>query len=171
VIRIVLIDELCDYLEIRLVTIKGTTSLATITLIVLATLILDYPDLIKAQQIGNQQSQQTNQKKISPSVYVTLFNIDRKTGDVFTFVSTHNTTEARLFNATELDLKDKKIDGVTEVGFSFGNLTIKVGDPYKACVVVLRDQKLLCQEDHFSRLARPDFVDLILELTGKDNKK
>ena len=49
-----------------------------------------------------------------------------------------------LYNASDTDLQDNRVDGFIEPTVSLPNGTMYVGDKYKACTMVLKDDDLIC---------------------------
>jgi hypothetical protein len=77
-------------------------------------------------------------------VEVLLFGVDKKPGQIVTFVTANNVTKAFGGNSAELDRADNITDGIADVFFTFPEITPKVGDKFEACSIVLEDRSLMC---------------------------
>lgn len=93
-------------------------------------------------------------------VDVILFGIDNKTGNVVTFVTAKNQTAAVAVNATDENIKHENSTGVAEVFFTLPNLTLKVGDKYQACSVLIKDSTLVCGTGLKSPLNKTESINL-----------
>jgi hypothetical protein len=56
------------------------------------------------------------------------------------------------------------IGGLIEYVSTFPNVTVNAGDEYKACVVLVKDLELTCKTGLNSPVARPEFVDISLNV-------
>jgi len=54
---------------------------------------------------------------------------------------------------------------------TFPNVTVNIGDEYKACALPLKTLKIVCIEGNNSPAKRPEFVDLSLGSTGSDKSQ
>lgn len=52
--------------------------------------------------------------------------------------------------------------GFIEYVSTFPNMTIKTGEQYKACALLIRDSNLICQTGNNSPALRPEIVDLYI---------
>ncbi len=95
-------------------------------------------------------------------VDVILFGIDNKTGNVVTFITAKNHTEAVAVNATDENIKHENSTGVAEVFFSIPNLKLKVGDKFQACSVLTKDLNLVCATGLKSPLNKTESVNLLV---------
>lgn len=117
-------------------------------------------------------AQPVNTKKISNlggifSASVTLFGVYRDIGDIVTFVHLKNATKALAFNATTLDMKDGKVDGIGEITFKFSHMFLKDGDEIKACNIVVKNSDIVCSTSEIaSSDAKIAFIQLYLN-SGK----
>jgi aldose sugar dehydrogenase len=75
-----------------------------------------------------------------------MAGVDNNTGYVVNWVTANNVTNALLHNASYLDLNDPRQDGFIETSISLPNGTMHMGDKYKACTAVLKDDKIVCNE-------------------------
>jgi aldose sugar dehydrogenase len=79
-------------------------------------------------------------------VSFSIAGVDNDTGEVINWVTANNVTRAIPSNATDVDLKDNRQDGFIETALLLPNGTISIGDKYKACTKVLKDDNLICNE-------------------------
>jgi aldose sugar dehydrogenase len=70
--------------------------------------------------------------------------VENDTGEVINWVTANNVTNVMLYNASDADLKDNRQDGFIETPVSLPNGTIHIGDKYKACTSVLKDDNIIC---------------------------
>ncbi len=76
---------------------------------------------------------------------INLYGVDGNTGQVIIFISVNNITDAMLINSTAIELEDgNPKNNIMEAIFPFPHLLAKVGDKYKACVMVLKDFDYVC---------------------------
>jgi hypothetical protein len=139
------------YNESRNIPKKRLSALALMAALVLLT--LDSTNPIQAQE---------TEVKDALAVVVTLYGVNNATGNVVTFVSTNNNTRGAILNATELDLKDGSNDGVVDFVLSFPNVTVTIGEEFRACNMVLKDLSLVCETGRNSPSPRAEYVDLVL---------
>jgi aldose sugar dehydrogenase len=98
--------------------------------------------------ISNQvRSQRTHTIEETP--FVVLFSIaevDNHTGNIISWVTANNVTNVYLYNASAIDSRDNRQDGFIETAVSLPNGTMHIGDKFKACTKVLKDDNLICNE-------------------------
>jgi aldose sugar dehydrogenase len=86
-------------------------------------------------------------QKIDEGPFVVAFSVagvGNDTGDVTSWVTANNVTNVMFYNASDTDLKDIRQDGFIETFVSLPNGTIHIGDRYKACTSVLKDDNIIC---------------------------
>jgi glucose/arabinose dehydrogenase len=88
--------------------------------------------------------------------------VDNDTGDILNWVSANNVTNVLLSNASDVDLKDNRQDGFVETAVTLPNGTIHIGDEYKACTTVLKDNNLVCNTGFDSPPDRAEYSSVIL---------
>jgi aldose sugar dehydrogenase len=88
--------------------------------------------------------------------------VDNDTGDILNWVSANNVTNVSLYNASDVDFKDNRQDGFVETVVSLPNGTIHIGDEYKACTTVLKDNNLVCNTGFDSPPDRLEYSSVIL---------
>lgn len=112
---------------------------------------------------------QVNAQKLLPAqqyyaknfvVYMTIYGLNSTTGQVFAFVNAHGASKNGLFNATKLDMKDNKTDGIGQAYFAFPNLSLSAGEPYSGCVLSVAAAKMVCVTDFKSPNPRPQYIDI-----------
>jgi hypothetical protein len=103
-------------------------------------------------------------------VIMTIFGVDETKGDVVAVVTAKNeAAKVKLFDASgpeAVPLNASEGGGrLIEYVATFPNVTVNSGDPYKACIFTVKDFELICKSGHNSPAARPEFVDLSLNVT------
>lgn len=99
-------------------------------------------------------------------VEVLLFGVDKKPGQVVTFVTANNVTKAFGGNSAELDRADNVTDGIAGVFFTFPEVIPSVGDKFEACSIVLEDRSLMCGEGFKSPTNVTETVQLLVSDEG-----
>ncbi len=99
---------------------------------------------------GTENPVQTQREQLlDKAPFVVLFSIGgvhNDTGEAISWVTTNNVTNTLLYNASETDLKDNRQDGFIDIQLILPNGTMHIGDEYKACTMVLKDDNLICNE-------------------------
>lgn len=72
--------------------------------------------------------------------------VHNDTGEAISWITANNVTNVLLYNASDIDLKDNRHDGFIEIAIGLPNGTMHIGDEYKACTKVLKDDNLICNE-------------------------
>jgi hypothetical protein len=102
---------------------------------------------------------------IDEAPFVVAFSIagvDMDTGYVVNWVTANNATNISLYNASDSELKDNRQDGFIETTVSLPAGTIHIGDQYKACTMVLKDDSQICNTGFNSPTAKPEYNSVIL---------
>jgi aldose sugar dehydrogenase len=108
-------------------------------------------------------SQRTQTIEKAPfAVAFSISGVDKDTGYVTNWITANNATNILLYNASEAELKDNRQDGFIEQAVSLPNGTIHIGDEYKACTAVLKDDNLICSTGFNWPTARPEYNSVIL---------
>jgi hypothetical protein len=110
---------------------------------------------------------------------LTIFGVEKSKGDVVAMVTVNNgeaskvkflDTDAFLApsNLTTLSPTTNPAAGsdIIEYVATFPNITVDVGEEYKACVLPLKDLEMVCTTGNNSPASRPEFVDLLLNATS-----
>ena len=96
------------------------------------------------------------------TVVVTLYGVNSTTNNVVTFIESNNITAGKVLNATEVDQMDGSNDGIIDVILAFPNVTIPIGEEFRACNMVMTDLSLVCDTGHNSPSIRAEYIDLVL---------
>ena len=104
-------------------------------------------------------------------VIMTIFGVDESMGDVIAIVTAKNdAAKVKLFNASgpEVTPLNASEGGghLIEYVATFPNVPVNSGDEYKACVATVKDLELICKMGHNSPAARPEFIDLSLNVSS-----
>lgn len=81
---------------------------------------------------------------------------------LFFFANVGDTTEGIVLDATLADQQDKNKDGILEVGLTFSNVTVKTGDKFRACTMVLNTLETSCAIGHKSARDRAEYIDFVI---------
>jgi hypothetical protein len=98
----------------------------------------------------------------SLTVFLTIYGINSTTGQLDTFAKARDMVKFASFNSTKVELQQNRTDGTVVIPFIFQNLTLKTGEPFSTCVVVLKDVKMICNTDYKTPSARPQYVDILV---------
>jgi glucose/arabinose dehydrogenase len=96
------------------------------------------------------------------AVAFSIAGVDNDTGYVINWVTANNATNVLLYNASDSELKDNRQDGFIETAVLLPARTIYIGDQYKACTMVLKDDSQICNTGFNSPTARPEYNSVIL---------
>jgi hypothetical protein len=104
-------------------------------------------------------------------VIMTIFGVDESKGDVIAVVTAKNeAAKVKLFDASGPDvipLNASEGGGhLIEYVATFPNVTVNSGDDYKACIATIKNLELICKIGNNSPAARPEFVDLSLNVSS-----
>lgn len=114
-------------------------------------------------------------------VILTIFGVDKSKGDVVALVTVNNgeaskvkfldtdlllATSSNLTTSTPSTTNPAAGSGIIEYVATFPNVTVNVGDEYKACVIPVKNLELICKAGNNSPAHRPEFVDLSLNATS-----
>jgi hypothetical protein len=108
------------------------------------------------------------EKKDIFKVILTVDGLDQNSGDVATIVSVNGESRVKLFDDTKTYIQSINATtdgsgGIIEYVATFPNATIKAGDEYKACALLIKDSNLICETGNNSRALRPEFIDLHIQ--------
>src|ERR687896_917801 len=110
-------------------------------------------------------SPETEKKDIF-KVIMTVQGLEHNTGDIVTFVSVNGESRVKLFDDSKTYIHSVKADGtggLIEYVATFPNMTVKNGDAYKACALIIKDSNLICEKGINSPALRPEFKDLYIQ--------
>jgi hypothetical protein len=108
-------------------------------------------------------------KKDIFKVIMTVQGLNHNTGDVVTIVSVNGESRVKLFDDSKTyvhSINAAGAGGIVEYVATFPNTTVKTGDVYKACALIIRDSNLICETGTNSPALRPEFKDLYLQEEG-----
>jgi hypothetical protein len=106
------------------------------------------------------------EKKDIFKVIMTVQGLDHNTGDIVTIVSVNGESRVKLFDDSKTYVNSVKADGtggLVEYVATFPNTTVKTGDVFKACALIIKDSNLICETGTNSPALRPEFKDLYLQ--------
>ena len=107
-----------------------------------------------------------SEKKDIFKVIMTVQGLNHNTGDIVTIVNVNGESRVKLFDDTKTYIHSIKADGtggLVEYVATFPNMTVKNGDTYKACALIIKDSNLICETGTNSPALRPEFKDLFLQ--------
>lgn len=96
------------------------------------------------------------------SITMTLFHIDKSMGTAVAFVTANNNSKGQVLDLNERDASDGKQDGVADAGIIFPTDPLKVGDKFKACVMILNSARIVCDTGYDSPGERTEYISLDL---------
>jgi hypothetical protein len=106
------------------------------------------------------------EKKDIFKVIMTVQGLSHNTGDIVTIVSVNGESRVKLFDDSKTYVHSVKADGtggLVEYVATFPNTTVKTGDSFKACALIIKDSNLICETGTNSPALRPEFKDLYLQ--------
>jgi hypothetical protein len=112
-------------------------------------------------------------------VIMTVFGLDESKGDIVAIVTVNNGEASKVkFLDTDLLLTSSNLTtstpsttnpapggGIIEYVATFPNVTVNVGNEYKACAIPVKNLELMCSTGNNSPAQRPEFVDISLNAT------
>lgn len=133
--------------------------------------------------VGYAQTMTVKEKKDVFKVIVTLFGVEPTTGNIVTFVTIDNMSKVKAFDAAKyyipIDTTESSNhtinatygssngiegSGIVELNLAFPNATsIKSGDEYRACSIVLKDLRMACETGVNTPALRAENVDMHLD--------
>jgi hypothetical protein len=99
---------------------------------------------------------QTNENSFD--VILTLFGVNKNTGDVITFSSSENITHFKIFDPYE----ELAYGDTSEVLFNFNGTEVNAGDIFTTCILTIKDISVICKNGENSPAKRPEIVDINL---------
>lgn len=137
------------------------TSLSISLLGLMATAVLD----TTPNALGQTTTSPVEKKDIF-KVIMTVQGLTHNTGDIVTIVSVNGESRVKLFDDSKTYVHSVKADGtggLVEYVATFPNTTVKTGDVFKACALIIKDSNLICETGTNSPALRPEFKDLYLQ--------
>jgi hypothetical protein len=167
--------NLCSSLFTTTMTNHPITIVAVIAAITI--LIQSSPNVGYAQEMAVKEKQDVFK------VIVTLFGVEPTTGNIVTFVTIDNMSKVKAFdaakyyipmdtsessnhaiNATRGSSNGIEGSGIVELNLAFPNATsIKSGDEFRVCSMVLKDLRMTCETGTNTPALRAENVDMYLD--------
>ena len=133
--------------------------------------------------VGYAQEMAVKEKEDVFKVIVTLFGVEPTTGNIVTFVTIDNMSNVKAFdaakyyipidttessnntiNATHGSSNGIEGSGIVELNLAFPNATsIKSGDEFRVCSMVLKDLRMTCETGTNTAALRAENVDMYLD--------
>ena len=133
--------------------------------------------------VGYAQTTSVKEKEDVFKVIVTLFGIEPTTGNIVTFVTIDNMSNVKAFDAAKyyipIDTTESSNhtinatygssngiegNGIVELNLAFPNATsIKSGDEFRVCSMVLKDLRMTCETGTNTPALRAENVDMYLD--------
>jgi hypothetical protein len=118
---------------------------------------------LKNTQVAGQISGEIETKIKNQDIFkiiLTVNGLGKDSGDVIAFVTVNGQSKVKLFDDTYLNSISSNSggQGFIEYVSTFPNMTIKTGEQYKACALLIRDSNLICQTGDNSPALRPVFA-------------
>ena len=133
--------------------------------------------------VGYAQEETVKEKEDVFKVIVTLFGVEPTTGNIVTFVTIDNMSNVKAFdaakyyipidttessnntiNATHGSSNGIEGSGIVELNLAFPNATsIKSGDEYRACSIVVKDLRMVCETGVNTPALRAENVDMHMD--------
>jgi hypothetical protein len=99
-------------------------------------------------------------------IILTVNGLGKESADVIAFVTVNGQSMVKLFDdksCLNSISRNSGGQGFIEYVSTFPNMTIKTGEQYKACKLLIRDSNLICQTGNNSLALRPEIVDLYIK--------
>jgi hypothetical protein len=134
--------------------------------------------------VGYAQTMAAKEKEDIFKVIVTLFGVEPTTGNIVTFVTIDNMSKVKAFDAAKyyipIDTTTASYNstinavhgssngvegsGIVELNLAFPNATsIKSGDEFRVCSMVLKDLRMICETGVNTPALRAENVDMYLD--------
>jgi hypothetical protein len=133
--------------------------------------------------VGYAQETAVKEKEDVFKVIVTLFGVEPATGNIVTFVTIDNMSKVKAFdaakyyipidttessnntiNATHGSSNGIEGSGIVELNLAFPNATsIKSGDEFRVCSMVLKDLRMTCETGTNTAALRAENIDMYLD--------
>jgi hypothetical protein len=134
--------------------------------------------------VGYAQTMAAKEKEDIFKVIVTLFGVEPTTGNIVTFVTIDNMSKVKAFDAAKYYIPIDTItasynstinavhgssngvegSGIVELNLAFPNATsIKSGDEFRVCSMVLKDLRMICETGVNTPALRAENVDMYLD--------
>lgn len=149
-------------------------------IVVIATITMSVQSSLN---VGYAQTASVKGKEDVFKVIVTLFGIEPTTGNIVTFVTIDNMSKVKAFDAAKYYIPIDTTgsynytadsaygssngvggSGIVELNLAFPNATsIKSGDEFRVCSMVLKDLRMICETGVNTPALRAENVDMYLD--------
>ena len=161
---------------------KTTTKNHPVVIITVIAIIITM-SVQSSLHVGYTQTMSVKEREDVFKVIVTLFGVEPTTGNIVTFVTIDNMSNVKAFDAAKYyipidttESSDNTINathgssngiegsGIVELNLAFPNATsIKSGDEYRACSIVVKDLRMVCETGVNTPALRAENVDMHLD--------
>jgi hypothetical protein len=161
---------------------KTTTKNHPVAIIIVIAIIITM-SVQSSLHVGYTQTMSVKEREDVFKVIVTLFGVEPTTGNIVTFVTIDNMSNVKAFdaakyyipidttessnntiNATHGSSNGIEGSGIVELNLAFPNATsIKSGDEYRACSIVVKDLRMVCETGVNTPALRAENVDMHLD--------
>ena len=152
-----------------LTSVGGGQSPSLILLLLISGLVIIVSSTLYTgyEAIGQQQTTPAAEKKDIFKVILTVDGLDQNSGDVATIVSVNGESRVKLFDDTKSYIQSINATdgsgGIIEYIATFPNATVKAGDEFKVCALLIKDSNLICETGNNARALRPEVIDLHIQ--------
>ena len=162
-----------------------TTTLPNRLVAIIAVIAIITMSVQTSLNVGYAQTTAVKEKEDLFKVIVTLFGVEPTTGNIVTFVTIDNMSKVKAFDAAKyyIPIKDTEVtnnntaftamhgssngdksNGIVELYYAFPNATsIKSGDEFRVCSMVLKDLRMICETGENTPALRAENVDMYLD--------
>ena len=161
---------------------KTTTKNHPVAIITVIAIIITM-SVQSSLHVGYTQTMSVKEREDVFKVIVTLFGVEPTTGNIVTFVTINNMSNVKAFdaakyyipidttessnntiNATHGSSNGIEGSGIVELNLAFPNATsIKSGDEFRVCSMVLKDLRMTCETGTNTAALRAENVDMYLD--------
>jgi len=161
-----------------------TTTLPNRLVAIIAVIAIITMSVQTSLNVGYAQTTAVKEKEDVFKVIVTLFGVEPTTGNIVTFVTIDNMSKVKAFDAAKyyipIDTTTASYNstinavhgssngvegsGIVELNLAFPNATsIKSGDEFRVCSMVLKDLRMICETGVNTPALRAENVDMYLD--------
>jgi hypothetical protein len=161
---------------------KTTTKNHPVAIIIVIAIIITM-SVQSSLHVGYTQTMSVKEREDVFKVIVTLFGVEPTTGNIVTFVTIDNMSNVKAFdaakyyipidttessnntiNATHGSSNGIEGSGIVELNLAFPNATsIKSGDEFRVCSMVLKDLRMTCETGTNTAALRAENIDMYLD--------
>jgi hypothetical protein len=160
-----------------------TTTKNRLVVIITVIAIIITMSVQSSLNVGYAQTTTVKEKEDVFKVIVTLFGVEPTTGDIVTFITINNMSKVKAFDAAKYYIpidttasynstinavhgssNGVEGSGIVELNLAFPNVTsIKSGDEFRVCSMVLKDMRMICETGVNTPALRAENVDMYLD--------